>query len=103
MDKTRKFHLSKKDALYKNNSGPQAILPLLITFCQRRVFFFQDVKAGINNKYESPMYDLLRTVLIFDMVNVVMNFNAGTHWYAKSVWKKMIWEKAWCIEDKDWR
>ena len=50
------------------------------------------MKAGINNKYDSPMYDLLRTVLIFDMVNVVMNFTAGTRWYEKSIGKNDLGE-----------
>ena len=72
-------------------------------FIRRAYSFFQNIKAGIENKYDSPIYDLLRTVIMFDMVNVVMNFTAGTHLYEKGTWKKMVWQKAWCIGDEDWR
>ena len=73
------------------------------TFISRALSFNGDIAKGIANEYDSPVYDILRIAIIFDVYHVIMNVITRNHWYRKKQWKDMIWLRAWQIEDSDWQ
>ena len=64
--------------------------------------FIQNPEECILNRFYSPLYDILRILYIYDMLDSVIRMLNGTHWFSKTIWKNMVWHKAWLIEDRDW-
>ena len=64
--------------------------------------FNDDIEEGIKNLYDSPIFDLLRISIIFGLYETVMNMTFNSHTYSKGIWKKIVWARAWEVEDKDW-
>ena len=56
----------------------------------------------MENKADSPIFDSLRIAILFGMYEIVMNMIFKSHDYPKSVWKNMMWARAWEVEDNDW-
>ena len=71
-------------------------------FKLRAIAFNEDIAKGTANTYDSPVFDILRIAIIFDVYNEIMNIITRGHWYSKQ-WKKLIWARAWRIEDSDWQ
>ena len=69
---------------------------------KRAIKFNADIITCSENRYDSPIFDILRIAIIFDMYQLVMNFLLRGHLYTRSQWKNMIWTRAWQIEDADW-
>ena len=55
------------------------------------------------NFAESIVSDLIEVVNIFKLDEEVNNMVERGHIYQKSVWKKMVWDRAWSIEDMFWK
>ena len=72
-------------------------------FVRRAHDFLNNMQNALRNEHDSPVFDLLRVAQIYGMLGEVMRMAVGTHWYEKSIWKKLVWQNAWSIEDQDWR
>ena len=46
--------------------------------------------------------DSLNVADIFNLTNEVMNMTLREHIYPKSVWKNIVWERGWSLEDTHW-
>ena len=72
-------------------------------FKERANVFNENINECIQNHYDSPIFDMLRVALIFDIYDSVMNMTFRNHSYSKQQWKSKVWSRAWEIEDCDWR
>ena len=72
-------------------------------FKLRAVQFNSDIDKYSRNTYDSPIFDMLRIAIIFDLYHIVMGLVTNDHFYSKQQWKSMIWTRAWMIEDSDWQ
>ena len=63
----------------------------------------ENVKMGLENIHDSPIFDIMKTALIFDMLDDVMHMLHGTRVFDKSTWKRKVWSTAWENEEFDWR
>ena len=72
-------------------------------FQKRAVQFMENRKECLQNKYDSPVFDLLKVAMIFGVFDDVMRMMAGTIVYEKSAWKRKVWQLAWELDDVDWR
>ena len=68
----------------------------------RATQFNNDIRSGIQNRYDSPIYDILRVSIMYNLYNDVMRMINGTILFTKYEWKKAVWQAAWRIEDEDW-
>ena len=71
-------------------------------FITRAHSFNEDICNASMNIHDSPIYDILRIATIFDMYGTVMNMVNNGYIYTKAQWKRMVWGRAWEIEDADW-
>ena len=71
------------------------------TFKSRAIKFNTDICIGNENKYDSPVYDILRIAIMYGVYGEIMRMVVNSHMYDKNDWKKKIWERAWKIEDED--
>ena len=51
---------------------------------------------------ESPVFDIMRIVDIFELHNV-HDLIQGTKLFSKKQWSNMVWARAWSIENRDWK
>ena len=68
----------------------------------RAVKFNDDIRNGINNEHDSPIFDILRVAVMYKLYEKVMRMIFGGVLYSKHDWKKVVWSTAWCVEDEDW-
>ena len=85
----------------------QSILSLDEDNLSRKIFierataiFDEDVVP--HHREWSIVDDLLQVVDIFNMRENVMNMVLRGHMYPKSVWKRMVWERGWSLDDTFW-
>ena len=85
-----------------------AIFPLDDDALSKRVFVERAV-IHLNNANYAPLSvewsivdDLLSVVDIFKLNNEVSNMVLRGHVYPKSVWKQMVWDCGWSLEDTYW-
>ena len=72
-------------------------------FCERaRVIFRNPLDHNVDPEY-SIVLDLLNVATLFGMYQIVRNIVERDHLYDKHTWKRMIWEKAWSLEDAFWQ
>ena len=50
----------------------------------------------------SIVADLLRVADIFNLSNEVRNMVLRGHMFSKKVWKRMVWDRGWSLEDTYW-
>ena len=55
------------------------------------------------NYAESIVFNLLDVVNIFKLNEEVDNMVERDHLYQKSTWKKIVWDRAWSLEDMFWK
>ena len=86
----------------------RAILALDDDALSKRVFVERAV-IHLNNANDAPLSvewsvvdDLLSVVDIFKLNNEVSNMVLRGHVYPKSVWKQMVWDRGWSLEDTYW-
>ena len=74
-----------------------------------RVVFIERYKAIKRHENPGELYaesivsDLIDTVNILSLGGEVDNMVERNQMYPKSIWKKMVWDKAWAIENMSWR
>ena len=61
--------------------------------------FMRNIEAGLENKFDSPVFSILKMAICFGILDKVIN---GTVFYNKRQWRDIIWQKAWSLEDEDW-
>ena len=64
--------------------------------------FNRNMRKGIDNMYDSPIYDFLRISIMYDLHDEVMRMIYGIRIYSKPEWKKTVWAAAWKVEREDW-
>ena len=72
-------------------------------FGLRFATFCENPRNGRTNKYRSPIFDLLNVAISFGLFNVIQEMINGTSpIVSKTAWSKIIWERAWRLDDADW-
>ena len=71
-------------------------------FKMRAIAFNDDISHCMENKYDSPIFDILRIAVIYGIYPIVMNCLFNDHYYSKAQWKEIVWSTAWQVEDSDW-
>ena len=74
-----------------------------VIFVKRALEFMQNVPENLVNKYDSPVYDILKVALMYGLLEDIMHMIAGTRYFDKITWRNRVWKKAWEVEDHDWR
>ena len=65
--------------------------------------FINDRQKGRLNKFRSPVFDILNVAVSFGLFKVIQDmFNGQIKVVSKSAWSKIIWERAWKLDDADW-
>ena len=69
----------------------------------KRIFLerFREYHDGLDNPYDSPLIQILHYCREFGLMGLVDQMTRG-HMISKQCWKKLVWDKAWSIEDKTW-
>ena len=71
-------------------------------FCERAtVIFERDIAEGNVSGY-SVVHDLIATASLFNLVDEVQGMVLRGQHYPKSVWKNLVWSRAWELEDVFW-
>ena len=65
--------------------------------------FNSDIEKHSQNVSDSPIFDILRIAIVFNLYDVVMSMCINDHAYSKTQWKTIIWTRAWQVEDSDWQ
>ena len=74
------------------------------TLISRLGTFIQNKEESRINKYGSPIYDILNVAIIFGIYELVIDMalnNARV--MSKKAWSTLIWDRAWRLEDANWR
>ena len=64
--------------------------------------FVNDSFIACRNEHHSPIYDILRVAIMFNMMGIVARMIRGTHFYSKGWWKREVWRNAWLKDNNDW-
>ena len=73
-----------------------------IIFVERaRRYFLDRSEENVSSEW-SIVRDLLTVAQLFDLENEVRNMVDRDNIYEKSVWKRLVWERAWSLEDTFW-
>ena len=71
-------------------------------FVNRYLEYDRNSVLCIENRLQSPTYDILRVSDIFGLYDDVGNMMNGTAIFTKKQWKDKVWEKAWGLENQGW-
>ena len=72
-------------------------------FCERANFYFNNEQFGMENTYQSAVFDLLNVSDVFGLLKEVKSMVQRQHFYTKSGWKSIVWKKGWFLEDLHWK
>ena len=78
---------------------------LMMRILRKRICEFDaNIEECRKNKFRSPIFDILTVALLFGLYNVVkdmiMNISPTPSKYS---WSKLVWERAWVLEDANWK
>ena len=83
-----------------------AILPDDVIYKQIFVYRLSQYEANktvsSENKYLSPIFDIIRIVDLFGLYKEMKEMLTGVRFYSKSQWKEVVWKRAWDIDNQDW-
>ena len=66
--------------------------------CDRARIYFSNENFGADNLSRSVVFDLLNVSSVFGLIEEVKNMIKNQHFYPKSVWRNIVWRRAWaCI------
>ena len=74
-----------------------------------RIVFIERYKTIKSQGHTDDLYadsivaDLIYTISMFNLSEEVDNMVERDQMYQKSVWKKMVWDRAWSLEEMVWR
>ena len=71
--------------------------------CERANMYFSNLQTGEENVLQSATFGLLNTCTIFGLLGHVKNIVEKHHFYPKLVWKNIILEKGWQLENLHYR
>ena len=63
--------------------------------CLRARDFNNNIREGVENLNDSPIFDWLRISILFGLYETVMNMIFNAHFYPKNTWKEIVWKRAW--------
>ena len=72
-------------------------------FCDRAKCYFSNEHYGNENPHQSAVFDLLNVCAIFGLLNEVKSMVERHRLFPKTIWKRMVWEKGWQLENLHWR
>ena len=72
-------------------------------FVERAAKVFENENEHPLSEEWSIVTDLLHTADIFNLTNEIKNMVLRGQFYPKSLWKTMVWERGWSLEDTFWR
>ena len=67
-------------------------------FKMRALVFNDDIPQGMENNFDSPIFDILSIAVIYGIYPIVMNCITNNHLYSKEKWKEIVWCRAWQID-----
>ena len=73
------------------------------TIFSERVKQLNQPGTPIKDEEYSIVSNLMDVVTIFNLSREVLNMIERGHVYEKTAWKKIIWDRAWSLEDTFWR
>ena len=76
--------------------------PVKNVLIYRSMSFSNNIEKGLDNIFDSPVYNILKYAMCYGIMREVMGLILGTHMYTKKQWSNLVWSKAWQIEDQDW-
>ena len=66
--------------------------------------FCDNIPECRRNRFNSPVFNLLDTAIIFGVFNTISEMCTGkSPIISKRAWSKLIWDRAWKLEDANWR
>ena len=69
----------------------------------RLLSYCENPQKGRTNEYRSPIYDILNVADLFALFNIIQELvNGKSPLVSKRAWSKIIWERAWKLDDADW-
>ena len=84
------------------NMDPGFIIRMV--FESRLAKFCDNVDVGRKNAFSSPVFDIMIVAMEFGLVQVIrdmaMNIAPVT---SKRAWSRLVWERAWKLDDANWR
>ena len=76
----------------------------LSTIFKARVLdYLKDRENGESNVHCSPIFSMLNSSKKLGLIDIVLDTICGRVRFSKSMWSKMVWEKAWETDDAYWR
>ena len=81
----------KQDSIYRH------------IFINRYMQYITDRPRSRMNVLESPVFDMMRIVDMFELHNEVNDMVQSTRMYSKRQWSNMVWSRAWFLENRDWK
>ena len=81
------------------NMKDDSIYKILVVFIQRAMQFNTNIRNSAENGYDSPVYEIIRTAVLFCIY--IMSMVTKNHVYIKMQWKRIVLTRAWEMEDED--
>ena len=72
-------------------------------FCERMEVYLGDRVRSRENPFNSIVFDLLSVVYRYGLLTEVTNMARLGHFWSKDVWTKMVWKRAWELDECFWR
>ena len=89
---------AKKLIFVRSIACMHEFIPIRRIFIERLAEFDPDNQ----NPFDSPILDILNISRKFGLFNQIQNMFTGTP-VSKLSWKKLVWERAWTLEQEQWR
>ena len=75
-----------------------------MVFSERLTAYLNDPVAGMNNRNQSPVFDILNTSIRFGLLGTVIDMSLGRiPVMPKKKWSDSIWSIAWKLDDSFWK
>ena len=71
-------------------------------FKAKLLLFEENQHICNQNRYDSPILDMLNVAEHFGLIAEVKGIIRGIRVYSKYQWKELVWQRAWNLEDQDW-
>ena len=73
-------------------------------FKVRVIDYIKDRTLSEANNYDSPVFDLLNAGKRLGLLGVILDILGGVRPIgSKTAWSKIVWERAWALDDTHWR
>ena len=73
-------------------------------FKARVIDYIKDRNISVDNNFDSPVFDLLNAGKRLGLLSVILDMLGGTLPIGSTpAWAKIVWERAWALDDTHWR